>query len=360
MAKNFPCPGCGADLEWSPGAGNLTCPYCGHFHEDTSVIPDFTPQKKFIAQVDSYKRESTPWGTETKQMDCGSCGANFDVEPTVENSACPFCGSAAINPHKGSSWAMIPADGVAPFSVSKEDAARSFREWLGGLWFRPSALKTMAQLGSLQGSYIPVWTFDVKTDAKWEAERGTYYYEEEEVEDDQGNTTTKRVRKTSWEDASGRHTGKWQDVMVNASKAIDQELLEGLLPYNMNKMRPYDVSYLQGFVGERYQVPLEEGYEGAQKIVEDWVEKKCAEQVGGDTHRNLDVETRFLDPKFALVLAPVWIAAYQYNGESYRYVVNGQTGKAHGTSPLSWPKIIGLILAIVAVIAGIVIAAQSG
>ncbi|MCB9764263.1 MAG: hypothetical protein H6739_31110 [Alphaproteobacteria bacterium] len=360
MAKNFPCPGCGADLSWSPGDGNLTCEYCGHYHEDTSLAITFTPTKKFIAQVDSYKRDTTPWGTETKEMSCGSCGAGFDIEPHHETSACPFCGSQAINPHKGDSWAMIPPDAVAPFGVTRDDAIRQFREWLAGLWFRPNALKSMASLGKIEGSYIPVWAYDLKTDSKWEAERGHYYYEEEEYEDAEGNTKTRRVRQTRWEDAKGRHSGTWRDVMVNASKAIDQKLFEGLLPYNMNKLAPYGVQYLQGFVAERYQVGLDDAYEVCKEKVEDWVESACGRAVGGDTHRGLEVEVRYLDPKFALMLAPVWIAAYEYQGQSYRYIVNGQTGKAHGTSPVSWAKIIGLIVFIVAIIGAIVALANSG
>ena len=28
-ARKFPCPSCGADVEWNPGAAALRCPYCG-------------------------------------------------------------------------------------------------------------------------------------------------------------------------------------------------------------------------------------------------------------------------------------------------------------------------------------------
>ena len=39
------------------------------------------------------------------------------------------------------------------------------------------------------------------------------------------------------------------------------------------------------------------------------------------------------------LLLPIWIAAYEYLGKSYRYVVNGATGQATGTAPWSWIKI---------------------
>ena len=29
MTQSYPCAGCNADLKWSPGDGQLVCPYCG-------------------------------------------------------------------------------------------------------------------------------------------------------------------------------------------------------------------------------------------------------------------------------------------------------------------------------------------
>jgi uncharacterized protein YkwD len=39
------------------------------------------------------------------------------------------------------------------------------------------------------------------------------------------------------------------------------------------------------------------------------------------------------------------IAAYQYNGRPYRFLVNGQTGEVQGEAPLSWWKITFAVLA---------------
>jgi len=38
------------------------------------------------------------------------------------------------------------------------------------------------------------------------------------------------------------------------------------------------------------------------------------------------------------VLLPTWIMAYRYRDRVYRFVANGQTGKATGHSPVSWRK----------------------
>ena len=69
------------------------------------------------------------------------------------------------------------------------------------------------------------------------------------------------------------------------------------------------------------------------------------------------MDTDIRDITFKHILLPVWLAAYKYRGKTYRFVVNGRTGKVKGERPWSAWKIafavvIGLIVAgIVAYIA---------
>jgi hypothetical protein len=72
--------------------------------------------------------------------------------------------------------------------------------------------------------------------------------------------------------------------------------------------------------------------------------------IGGDRQRIHDIQTRVSDVTFKHVLLPVWLAAYKYRGETYRFVVNGRTGRVQGERPWSAWKIgfavvIGLLIA---------------
>ena len=67
--------------------------------------------------------------------------------------------------------------------------------------------------------------------------------------------------------------------------------------------------------------------------------------IGGDRQRIDQVDTDVSDITFKHVLLPVWLAAYKYNGESYRFVVNGQSGKVQGERPWSVWKITFAVLA---------------
>ena len=53
---------------------------------------------------------------------------------------------------------------------------------------------------------------------------------------------------------------------------------------------------------------------------------------------------------FKHILLPVWLAAYKYQGKTYRFVVNGRTGRVQGERPWSAIKI-----AVAVVIAALVV-----
>jgi hypothetical protein len=52
-------------------------------------------------------------------------------------------------------------------------------------------------------------------------------------------------------------------------------------------------------------------------------------------------------------LFPVWISAFSFNGKLYQFVVNGQTGKVSGESPVDKLKVAITVILIIAIIAAI-------
>ena len=61
---------------------------------------------------------------------------------------------------------------------------------------------------------------------------------------------------------------------------------------------------------------------------------------------------------FKHILLPVWLAAYKYRGKTYRFVVNGQSGRVQGERPYSAWKIAAAVIAALAVAAGIALLAN--
>jgi hypothetical protein len=267
-------------------------------------------------------------------MLCKRCGAHTALDPHMFASSCAFCGTAAVveapnNPN------FIRPEGLLPFVVTRETAMQSFRDWLGRLWFRPNDLKSKSRVTNIQGAYIPFWTFDAATHSAWTAEAGHYYYTTE---------NNKRVRRVRWVPASGTLEHFFDDLPVPASRGIDADICQGIEPYPTSDLTPYEPSYLSGFLAEENAIDLPEALETAKMRMRQELRDACAREVPGDTHRNLVVDTVFSAIAYKNCLLPIWVAAYDYKSQPYRFLVNGVTGKAHGNAPWSWVKITFAVL----------------
>ena len=347
----FPCKGCGAELLFNAKADKLVCEYCG-FEE---TIPKSQEEIKEYSFNEYFaKPKATGLGTDNKTFKCNGCGATTSVSAQTISTECAFCGSKHVFEREAMSN-MIRPESLVPFDVDKKVAVEKFRTWLAGKWFRPNDLKKKAQLDGIDGMYLPYWTYDAFTTSWWEAERGDYYYVTEWVleKDSEGREreVEKQVRKTRWTWVRGNHQQFFDDELVCASGGVDHRFARSIHPFDTAQLVVYDPNYLSGWAAEEYHTNLEDAWQVAKSSMEGEIRSACKRRVGGDTQRGLRVDTAFSNITYKHVLLPVWVAGYRYGDKVYQFLVNGQTGKVNGQAPLSWFKIMGLILVIVAVIA---------
>jgi hypothetical protein len=357
--RKFPCKQCGAGLEFAPGQAALRCPYCGFVEE--IPITETAIREYCLEQALLNLPRTQGWGTERRALHCENCGATTTFSEGQVAGQCAFCGSSKVV-QQGSATNLIRPETLVPFAVKREQAAELFRKWISGLWFRPNDLKQVGQLGTLSGAYLPFWTYDAFASSHWTADAGYHYYETETYQERDANgnmvTRTRQVQKTRWVPASGARQDAFDDELICASRGLPPHLIAGIYPYDLDRLVPYEPSFLAGFAAEEYQVDLAEGWGIAKGRIQAEVNRRCARDVPGDTHRNLRVNTAFSQMTYKHLLLPVWISAYLYNNRSYRFLVNGQTGKTSGEAPLSWWKIGALVLAILVVV--VIIAALGG
>ena len=64
------------------------------------------------------------------------------------------------------------------------------------------------------------------------------------------------------------------------------------------------------------------------------LEQMCAQQVPGDTHRNLAIHPTFSGQTFKHILVPIWLLTYVFGSKSFQVLVNGSTGRIAGKYPL--------------------------
>jgi hypothetical protein len=246
----------------------------------------------------------------------------------------------------------IKPQALIPFVLTEAEARKAMTEWMGSLWFAPNTLLEYARKGrAMNGVYVPFWTFDADTQSRYTGQRGEYYYETRTVQvrvNGRMETRQEQVRHTRWYPASGRVARDFDDVLVLASQSLPGRLGDELTPWDLGALVPYGPEYLAGFQAEGYTVRLADGHQTARARMEAVILDDVRRDIGGDEQRVDDVDTNWSDETFKHILLPIWTAAYKYNGKSYRFLVNGQTGEVQGERPWSaWKIAFAVLLALI-------------
>ncbi|MDO7848045.1 hypothetical protein Q5H92_16895 [Hymenobacter sp. M29] len=338
-----PCPGCGSQLAFRADTQQLGCDHCGATEALT-----FSHNKLREHPLDGLliNQELNPAVLVEQQLfSCPSCGARTRVAADNPTLNCGFCGSRAINPEAQRTRLIEPA-GVLPFRLSRAAATERFRGWIGTSWLAPNDLAKAANLDNLHGMYLPFWTFDAQAHSDWDGERGDYYYVTVTDTDSKGRTVTRQEQRTRWTYRSGDHDHFYDDVLTLASRSLtkQQKHVDEVLNYDLTQVVDYDPRVLLGWEAEVYGIDLAEGLAQGRTTIREHEEAACSELLGGDTQRGLSVNTRLSDESFKHLLLPLWLCAYTYRGKLYHFLVNGQTGKVSGSRPLSFWKVLLLVL----------------
>jgi ribosomal protein S27E len=346
----FPCQTCGADMRFDPAQQLLLCDHCGHSEKigqdggpwtAASQIRELDYQAALRDQLPEAELETT------QVMTCPNCGAQVDFEPAIHAKECPFCATPVVT-GTGEDRHIKPK-ALMPFVLDEKAARAAMKSWLGRLWFAPSGLNRYARHGrKMDGIYIPHWTFDAQTRSRYSGLRGIVYYEQRVVVRD-GKRETVPVAKVRWTPARGAVQRAFDDVLVLASRSLPKGFGDGLLPWDLSRLVPYNPEYIAGFRAEAYTVEIDEAYNEARSYMDRVIERDVRFDIGGDRQQIHQIDTEVSDVTFKHVLLPVWIAAYRFQGKSYRFLVNGQTGRVQGERPWSaWKIAIAVLLALAA------------
>ncbi len=340
------CGNCGSQMTYEAASRTLKCSHCGH----SQALPaesDMVVERSF-SEAMSLEDRPTGFGIATKVFHCDGCGSETAVELNSPSIECPFCGSKNVNEEAHESRVIQPS-GIMGFKIERNAALLKFKEWIGKGWFHPNDLKKLAKLDKLAGIYLPFWTYDTNTSSSWWAEAGYYYYVTESYTDSQGKSHTRQVRRTRWVPASGYYEHFFDDVLVVGSNGVTQNMVEKIFPYELNEVINYDSKFLLGWKSEVYQKDVKEGFAIADGIMDRFIHSQIVSRIPGDTYRNLSINTRKSNVTFKHVLLPLWLSGYRYGKKVFQFLVNGQTGKAGGSKPLSFWKIAFAVLLALAI-----------
>lgn len=344
-------------LVYQPGSQHLTCQYCGTENDIPNRIEEI--QEYDFQQALTELAQAKP-SAGVAQIHCDACGAGFKFAQSVHAGECPFCGAAIVSSTEEAR--PITPKSLLPFAIDEAQAKRQFRHWLNGLWFAPTKVKKYADDDAkLSGVYIPYWTFDCDTETDYIGARGDVYYVSEEVQMVRNGrmvTEIRQVPQINWTPVSGHVARFFDDVLVGASRSLPRQILDQLEPWDLEDLVPYEESYLSGFTSEYYQVNLDQGFDDAKQKMDSVIYRDIALDIGGDQQRIDQFNTRHSSTTFKHCLLPVWSAAFRFKQKTYRFIINGRTGKVQGERPYSVWKIAFAVILGITVIGGILVYLQ--
>jgi len=366
QVTNYQCPACTGPVHFSLEEGKVVCDYCGSTYELAEIEALYAEKDEKPAETmaeDTKKeeiekeddREGTEytgewdtseltdnWGTDGTNMkvyNCPSCGAELICENSTGATSCPYCGNPTIVP--GQFTGALKPNFVIPFKVEKDKAIQALKEHYKGKIFLPGAFTSDNHLQEIKGIYVPFWMFDGKADASatYNATRSSMH-----------RTSTEEITATTHYRVKRAGTMSFEKIPVDASSKMPDEYMDSLEPYDYKELREFSTAYLPGFLADKYDVTVENCWARADCRCEKTIKSELHNSVSG--YHTCITEREWVNVergKVHYALLPVWLLTTKWNGQTFLFAVNGQTGKTVGDLPVSkrkfWSMFAGLAAA---------------
>ena len=323
------CPNCGGAVEFNAGTQTLKCPYC-----DTEFAVESI--KSYLEDTNSPQQDNMNWENEAGsqwQTDeltglrtyvCESCGGEIVGDENTAATTCPFCDNPVVM--KGQFAGDLRPDLVIPFKLDKQAAKDALKKHYSGKKLLPKVFKDENHIDEIKGIYVPFWLFDAEA---------------------HGNVVFKGTRVRTWSDSEYYHTQtmhyhlvragtmKYQNVPVDGSSKLDDQLMESIEPFNMQEAVDFKTAYLAGYLADKYDVDAQTSIARANERIKTTTEEAFRSTVSGYStviRESASVQLKDSTSKYALY--PVWLLNTTWRGQKYTFAMNGQTGKMVGDLPV--------------------------
>ena len=327
--QEYKCPCCDGAVSFDTDSQNLGCPYCGT-EFDIETVVSYDEELKADAP-DNMNWESKPeemWQEgETEGLCvyiCNSCGGEIVGDENMASTKCPYCESPVVITGKVSG--LLKPDYVIPFKVDKKAAINALSEYYKGKRLLPKIFKDKNRIEEVKGLYVPVWLFDTEADAhiRYRATRNRFW------SDSKYNYT-----ETSFYSVTRGGTLCFENVPVDGSTKMDDELMESVEPYDFSQAVDFGTAYLAGFLTDKYDIDMQESIGRANERIKKSTEDAFASTVHGySSVIPVSSSVSFEKGSSKYALYPVWLLNTAWNGQKFSFAVNGQTGKVAGDLPM--------------------------
>jgi len=326
VLQEYKCPCCGGAIAFDSVIQKMKCPYCDtEFEMDTLAAYDSELGNETSDDLHWETANTAPWQEEgVRSYVCASCGGEIIGDENTAATACPYCGNPVVMMAQFSG--QLKPDCVIPFKLDKQAAIHALKKHYQGKRLLPKVFKDENHLQEIQGIYVPVWLFDAEADAdvRFKATQVRCWSDSRY---DYTQTSYFAVSRSG-------HIG-FERIPVDGSSKMDDALMESIEPYDFSQAVDFQTAYLAGYLADKYDVGAQASTERANQRVRKSTEEAFAATTQGYTtvipeHSSI----RLQGGKVQYALYPVWLLNTKWNGKTYTFAMNGQTGKLVGDLPL--------------------------
>ena len=356
---NYQCPACTGPLRYDGESGKLCCDFCGSsfpVQEIEALYADKLDQAAQAAtqqaqqQAQEQAQQDQAWEDEQaaagmKAYNCPSCGAELICDATTAATSCPYCGNPTVVPAQF--HGMLKPDYILPFKLDKEAAKKALREYYKGKHLLPKAFTQENHIEEIKGVYVPFWVFDGQgeADLRFHATRVSSH-----------RSGDYQVTITDHYEVRRAGTVEYSRIPADSSRKMPDAHMDAIEPFDYSELKPFSTAYMPGFLAERYDVDVEECEKRARLRAANTTEQIVASTVQGYTSATpagKNVVMRRSAVKYMML--PVWLLSTRWNGQSFLFAMNGQTGKLIGDLPVSKARYWGWFGAIAGPLAAVLL-----
>lgn len=325
MKKITKCTNCGGGLTYSPQKNALVCAHC-----DSAFALPIRKREKLLRR---YTIDYVPEAEETFQNvhQCHTCGSTYVVADDKISTRCPSCGATTVSQVQVKT--AFP-DGIIPFKLDKVKAVELFQKWLKKRKFAPNDLVAMAKNGKISSVYVPVFNINATSICAYSATVKKVHT------DDDSNTLFSTVH--TIQDAI---TGNISDKCLCANSVVNKDFVEKIIKVEQSQIVPFASEYLLGFYGTETNEDIHNLLNKFTKKLKDQKEGEVREKLNRkyDEIVHLGCNTQMRNITFNYTYVPIFMNHYTYNNKKYHCYISGIDGKATGSAPKSFGKILALV-----------------
>ncbi len=341
VVQEFKCPCCDGAVEFDSTSQKMKCPYC-----DTEF--DVADLQARAEGMQDQPEDNMQWdaaaGTEWQEGEtegmrvytCNTCGGEIVADETTGATECPFCGNPVVM--TGHFAGGLKPDLVIPFKLDKKAAIEALKKHYFGKKLLPKVFKDENRIQEVKGVYVPFWLFDADADAmvNYKATRIRWW----------SDSNYDYTETSFYNIVRGGGIG-FEHVPVDGSTKMDDTLMESIEPFDLSGAVEFRSAYLSGYLADKYDVDAESSVERANERIRRSTEEAFAATVQGyATVTPTSTNIRLSNGTAKYALYPVWILNTRWNGQTYTFAMNGQTGKLVGDLPMDkglfWKWLLGV------------------